>query len=89
MLCGYFLLKTKWSSRTPFARSARTISEFHTTDNDFPHLYTYVGESQLTLLPNSSQETAPIGTNDIPLDSYGHLDQAHGVRFPEFFATLE
>ena len=53
------------------------------------YLYTYVGESPLTCLPNSSQETAPIGTNDIPLDSYGHVDQAHGMRFPEFFAILE
>ena len=38
---------------------------------------------------NSSQETAPIGTNDIPLNLYGHVDQAQGMHFPELFATLE
>ena len=50
---------------------------------------TYVGESPLTCLPNSSQETAPIGTNDIPLDLYGHVDPAHGMHFPDFIAILE
>ena len=52
-------------------------------------LYTYVGESQLTWLANSSQETAPIGTYDTPLDSSYRGGQPRGMRFPEFFAPCE
>ena len=30
-----------------------------------------------------------MGTTDKPLDSYGNVDQPHGMRFPEFLAILE
>ena len=50
---------------------------------------TYKKESSLTSSQNSSWESAPIGTYDIPLDSSDHLDQPRGMRFPEFFAVLE
>ena len=52
------------------------------------HLYTNKRESFLTSLPNSSQESAPIGTYDTLFDSYCHRDGPRGVRFPEFFAVL-
>ena len=50
------------------------------------YLYTNKRESFLTSLPNSSRESAPIGTYDIPYDSAYHVEQTGGMRFPEFSA---
>ena len=38
---------------------------------------------------NSSLESAPIETYDIPFGSSDQVDQPHGMRFREFFAILE
>ena len=53
------------------------------------NLHTNKRESFSTSLPNSSQESAPIGTYDIPFDLYCHVEQTRGMRFPEFFPFLE
>ena len=53
------------------------------------NLNTYKKESFLTWKSNSSQETAPIGTYDTPLDSSCHVEHTGGMRFPEFSAISE
>ena len=59
----------------------------HFTTTVYP--YTNKREPFLTSLPNSSWESAPIGTYDIPFDSACHVEQTGGMRFPEFSALLE
>ena len=56
----------------------------------FIYIYnTYKKESLLTWSANSSQETAPIEAYDTPLDLAYNVEQTRGMRFPDFFATLE
>ena len=50
---------------------------------------TYKKEYLLTCSANSSQETAPIEAYDTPLDLAYNVEQARGMRFPNFFVTLE
>ena len=62
---------------------------FITLSSSIYNLHTYTKESLLTWSANSSQETKPIEAYDTQLDLAYNLQQTDGMRFPEFFITLE